>query len=114
MRMTHTQRNGVAVAAAILTIVMAGAIVWGFIAGDGMDELNALLERPWFIVSLIDVYIGFILVAGWIAFRERAIVAAPLIVALMLLGNVVSLLYVIYAALTSRGEWARFWGLRTN
>ncbi len=88
-------------------IVMAAGLVYGFAAGDGWTEVRTLAEYPWFIVSIIDVYIGFILFACWIALRERLLPAVVWIILLMTLGNLVACVYLAIAAIqASRGTKA--------
>jgi hypothetical protein len=101
-------------AAVVLLVVgaaaMAAALAYGFALGDGWDEVRALVEYPWFNVSLVDVYVGFALVGGWIVFRERSpLRAGGWIVLILLLGNFVSCLYALVALARSRGDWSRFW-----
>ena len=43
----------------ILTLVMGGALAYGFIVGDFWKDGGELIENPWGIVSLFDVYVGF-------------------------------------------------------
>ena len=40
---------------------MAGALFYGFTQGDFREDGGELLENPWGIVSLFDVYVGFFL-----------------------------------------------------
>lgn len=91
-------------------IVMTAAIAYAFIIGDFFTEAEVMLPLPWFHLSMIDLYIGFFLFAGWIVYREastpRAIV---LIVLLCLLGNVLSCLYALRAAIVANGDWRQFW-----
>ena len=47
----------------VLTAVMAGALIYGFSLGDFLD-FEQLLENPWGIVSLFDVYVGFFFFIG--------------------------------------------------
>ena len=44
-----------------LTLVMGGALFYGFTLGDFWKDGAELLENPWGIVSLFDVYVGFFL-----------------------------------------------------
>ena len=83
--------------AIVLLLIMIGALIYGFGWGDGWAEIGVLLDYPWFVVSLFDVYVGFILFSIWIASREKPIAAAIWILLLMALGNLVSCVYVIYA-----------------
>ena len=41
----------------ILTLVMAGALAYGFIVGDFWKDGGELMDNPWGIVSLFDVYV---------------------------------------------------------
>ncbi len=90
--------------------LMAVAVPYGFAAGGGREELRALWALPWGKVSFADVYVGFLLVCGWIAYRERAgWVTAIWVVLILTLGNLVSCLYVGIALWRARGDWRRFW-----
>jgi hypothetical protein len=101
--------KGLIALAAALLIVMLGALAYGFTQGDGWSELRTLLGYPWFVVTLIDVYVGFILFAAWIAYREKPLPAALWIVTLLVLGNAFAALYALVALIRSRGDWTRFW-----
>ena len=88
------------IAAAIagtLLIVMLGALFYGFRFGDGWTEVGELMDYPWFVVTLFDIYTGFILFSVWIASREKPLIAALWILLLMSLGNPIACLYVLYA-----------------
>ena len=54
------------------TVAMAAVLVYGFTAGDFLVDGAELLHMPWGIVSLVDLYVGFALFSGWIAYRERS------------------------------------------
>jgi hypothetical protein len=101
-------------AAAILlgvgVVAMAAALAYGFGLGGGWAEVRTLMAYPWFNVSLVDVYVGFALVGGWIVFRERSpLRAAGWIVLILVLGNLVSCIYALWALASSEGDWRRFW-----
>lgn len=90
--------------------IMAAAIAYAFLAGDLWNEARVMLPLPWFHLSMIDLYVGFLLFGGWIIFRERRIgVAIAWVVAVLLLGNLASCGYALIAALRSEGSWQRFW-----
>jgi hypothetical protein len=91
-------------------VVMAGALVFGFSAGDFWGEGGRLASMPWGIVSLVDVYTGFALFSGWVVFREPSrAVAAWLVLLVMVLGNAFACGYVLWALARSRGDWVVFW-----
>lgn len=86
---------------------MLAALIYGFRFGGGWDEVGALMERPWFVVSLVDVYVGFALFACWIALREKPWMAALWIIALMVLGNIIACVYAIVAVAGRRPLFSR-------
>lgn len=91
-------------------VVMGAAILYGLIIGEFFREAGVLFAEPWFHVSIIDLYVGFLLFCGWILFRERSIGKAILWVVLVLtLGNFASCLYALWAALGAKGDWQVFW-----
>jgi hypothetical protein len=102
--------NTVKVIALLGLLAMAGALVYGFTVGDFGGEGRVLLSMPWGIVSLVDVYVGFVLFSCWIVYRERSLVRSIVWVALvMILGNFTASLYTLIALQTSGGDWKRFW-----
>ena len=91
-------------------VAMAAILTYGFVVGDLRGEGRVLLSMPWGIVSLVDVYTGFILFSGWIVYREKSIVRSTIwIVLVMILGNLTASLYALIALYSSRGDWKRFW-----
>ena len=91
-------------------IAMGIALFYGFSSGSLNQDGAALLKMPWGIVSLVDVYVGFILFSGWILYREKNILTALVLVALvMILGNFTASAYALWALLQSRGDWKKFW-----
>jgi hypothetical protein len=90
--------------------VMASVITYGFVAGDLVGEAKLMLAYPWFQISMVDLYTGFLLFGGWIIFRERSRTTAILwIILLLTLGNLASCAYAFLAAVQSRGNWHIFW-----
>ncbi len=97
----------------ILTIgffVMAIGIAYAFVWGDFFDELEAMRSLPWFHLSMLDLYVGFLLFAGWILYRGKRLAHALIWIALLLsLGNLLACLYGVVALIRSRGNWQKFW-----
>jgi len=61
-------------------------------------------------VSLVDLYVGFILFSGWIVYRERSLIPSIIwVVLMMVLGFFTASVYVFVALQTSDGDWRRFW-----
>jgi len=95
----------------IMLLVMALLVVllvsagYAFNRGDIAEELALITSLPWGIVTLIDVYVGFILVSLWILWREGALIRAlPWIILIMILGNIISCIYVLLALYRSTYE----------
>ena len=91
-------------------LAMTGVLIYGFTVGDFAGEGAELLSMPWGIVSLVDLYVGFILFSGWIVYREAsALRAAVWVVLMMVLGFWTASLYAFLALQRSDGNWQRFW-----
>ena len=87
----------------ILTIIMGAALAYGFIVGDFWKDGGELMDNPWGIVSLFDVYVGFFFFIGWIAYRESCPgIILAWAVAICVGGNVVAGIYAILALLKAR------------
>lgn len=96
-------------------LAMTLVIGYAFAVGDFAAEGAWLTSHPWGVVSLVDLYVGFVLFSLWIVYRENSPARAAVWVALMMvLGNWTAALYVLLALRASGGEWRKFWlGQRT-
>ncbi len=91
-------------------LAMTAVLIYGFTAGDFLAEGSRLLEMPWGIVSLVDLYVGFTLFSGWIIYREKALLPALIwVILMMVLGFWAGALYTFLALQRSGGDWNRFW-----
>ena len=98
------------VISALGVLAMTAALIYGFTVGDFGSDGSKLLQNPWGIVSMVDLYTGFILFSGWIVYRERSILrAAVWIVLMMVLGFFTASLYVFLALSSSGNDWKKFW-----
>ena len=98
------------IVAALGVLAMTAVLIYGFTVGDFAAEGNVLLSMPWGIVSLVDLYVGFILFSGWIVYREKSLVRSIVwVVLMMVLGFFTASLYTLIAFQTSGGDWKRFW-----
>lgn len=89
---------------------MTAVLVYGFTVGDFGGEGSQLLKMPWGIVSLVDLYVGFILFSCWIVYREQSVIRSIIwVVLMMVLGFWTASLYTFVAIQTSGGDWQRFW-----
>jgi hypothetical protein len=90
--------------------IMAAGIAYAMIQGNFFDELEIMRSLPWFHLSMLDLYVGFLLFAGWILYREKTLLVAVIWIALLLsLGNVTACLYAIVALVQAHGNWQAFW-----
>ncbi len=81
-------------------LVMTGAIIYGFANGEFGDNASAIWALPWGKVTLIDLYLGLVLFAAWIAVREtRRTRIALWWVGLAVLGNFAAGVYLVRAAM---------------
>ena len=91
-------------------LAMGIALINAFASGDFGAEGQILIGMPWGIVSLVDLYVGFALFAGWIYYREASPVGAIIwIILLMVLGFFIGALYAFLALVNSNGDWQKFW-----
>jgi hypothetical protein len=97
-------------------IAMSAVLLYGFIVGDFSSDGAKIVSNPWGIVSLVDLYTGFILFSAWIVYREKNILPAVIwVILMMVLGFFTASLYVFLAAQRSEGDWQKFWmGNRLN
>jgi len=90
-------------------LAMTLGLANGFINGDFFVDGGKLLENPWGVMSLVDLYVGFVLFSMWIAFREKSLIAkVAWILAMMILGFFTGALYILYAFYTCKGDWLTF------
>ena len=95
-------------------------LIVGTLPVQTVNELNTLIREfenvfdsiipslPWGVVSLVDLYAGFILVGIWIFYKEKTISALVWIFFLMTLGNLTTAIYVIYSLNKSKGNITKF------
>lgn len=91
-------------------LAMMTALIYGFTVGDFGVDGRKILQNPWGIVSLVDLYTGFILFSGWIIFREKSWMRSVVWVLLMMvLGFFIASLYSLITLYQSNGDWKSFW-----
>lgn len=81
---------------AVLAACLAGLIVRAMLTGDFQSAGAWLTGDPWGIVTLADLYLGFLLSAVVIAVMERGWRAALWIAPIPLLGNVWTVFWFIF------------------
>jgi len=91
-------------------LAMTAALIYGFTVGNFRTDGVALLQNPWGIVSLVDLYTGFALFSGWIIYREKSIGRSVFwVILMMVLGFFTASLYTFIALNRSDGDWKKFW-----
>ncbi|TFG67773.1 MAG: DUF1475 domain-containing protein [Anaerolineales bacterium] len=91
-------------------LAMTVVLMYGFTVGDFSGEGARLLQMPWGIVSLVDLYVGFTLFSGWIIYREKSALRSIIwVVLMMVMGFWFGSLYTLIALQTSGGDWRKFW-----
>ena len=89
--------------ALVLALILTVAIIWAMGQKPIGASFSEMIRDPWGIVTLIDLYWGFIAFAVVVSWFEKPWVAAALFVLLCVLGNVVSMLWLAFRGL----GWAR-------
>lgn len=101
----------VKIAAWIGAIVMASMIVFSLVTGDFFGEGSILLGMVWGQMSMVDLYVGFLLFYLWILKRERTWLSKLFWFALLMVtGSLATALYILKAAYTSKTETEFFLG----
>ncbi len=97
-------------------LAMTAVLIYGFVVGDFGSDGGEIVNNPWGIVSLVDLYTGFILFSAWIIFREGLTLRSAIWVFLMMvLGFFTASLYALIALYQSDGDWRKFWmGIRVD
>ena len=86
-------------------LAMTAALVYGFTVGNFSTDGAKILNNPWGIVSLVDLYAGFVLFSIWIAYREKSAISAVIWITLMMtLGFWTGSLYVLFNAIKAKGN----------
>ena len=87
------------------TVIICGCLLGLLLASIGLASshdsvlagLNRMLADPWGIVTLLDLSIGLLFIAAWIAVIEpRPVCAGCWILTLFLLGNIVTLVFILW------------------
>ncbi len=93
--MTHFARF----ISALAGLVLLASIVWaGFVMGSNLlSEGARILEMPWGVVTLIDLYAGFIIFAAIVLVVEQnKLLAVAIALPVFVLGNVVMAAWAVW------------------
>ena len=87
---------------ALGVLAMSVALVYGFTIGDFFLDGGVIVDNPWGVVSLVDLYVGFSLFSLWVFVREtNKALAIAWIVSIMVLGFFSGALYVYLQSMRS-------------
>ena len=84
------------IAFALVAIALLGLIAWAFGQAPFWDSVARVVADPWGLVMLGDLYAGFLATTALFFLVERRGIAVGLFIALMVLGNVVTLLWLAW------------------
>ncbi|PXW91070.1 uncharacterized protein DUF1475 [Streptohalobacillus salinus] len=88
-------------------IAMTVGLANGFINGDFLRDGAQLLDNPWGLMSLIDLYVGFALFSIWMVYRETSTTKAIIwVVIMMILGFFTGCIYVLKVLYEADGDWS--------
>ncbi len=91
-------------------LAMTAALIYGFTVGNFLTDGAELLQNPWGVVSLVDLYVGFALFSGWIIYREKSLARSLIwVILMMVLGFFTASVYTLIALNSSNGNWKKFW-----
>lgn len=89
--------------------LMLAALIYGFLSADFFGDGAIITGLAWGRVTLVDVYLGFLILVAWIWFHESA--AVPRILwslAILITGNLAAFLYLFLRMGRCRGDWEQF------
>ena len=90
----------------ISAVSMAIVIIWA--QSEVPIFQSPIPELPWGIVSLVDLYAGFIFVCLWMFYKEKTKHAVIWTLFMLTLGNLTTAIYVLYSIRSSQGDMKRF------
>ncbi len=90
-------------------IAMGYGLYNGFVNGDFLVDGKEIMDNPWGIMSLIDIYVSMLIFSAWVAYRESSIIKIVIWIILNIgLGSLAVCVYVLIAMFKSKGDWLTF------
>jgi hypothetical protein len=78
-----------------LGLILLASIIWAMVVSNFGTAFGMIIAEPWGVVTLIDLYTGFVFASIMIAVVERDWRAGLWIVPLYFLGNLVTALWLV-------------------
>ena len=92
----------VSVVSAAGIVALVAMIVFSSLEMSLGRGLRETADTRWGVTTLVDLYIGLLVIGGWIAYRERSVGRSLLWwIGLCLTGNLTALIYLLLASLRS-------------
>lgn len=93
------------------TAIMAAMIGYSIATGDIGAEGSILLGMVWGQMSMVDLYVGFLLVYLWMFYREKTVFGKVFwLIFILVTGSLATGLYIYLAAANSKTETEFFFG----
>lgn len=94
----------------LATVILTALLAWNILVALQAESLLTagprLAADAWGWVTILDVYLGFIVFGGYLCAREgRARHALPWLAGILVLGNVVTAAYLLWALWVARGDF---------
>lgn len=97
--------------ALIGALIMALMIVYSLSTNTFMSEGSILMGMAWGQMSMVDLYVGFLAVYGWIWFREKGTGSRIIwFILMMTMGSLATCLYIAKAFNESNDKTEFFFG----
>ena len=95
-----------------LSALLVVLIIWSVREKSVVEIFRIMLAERWGIVTLLDLYGGFLVTSTWICVLERKpLRILPWLLGIFLLGNLATLIYILFRARKSRSLTELFTGL---
>jgi len=91
-------------------IIMSATVLYAIVFGNLFIEGPQLVDMPWGLVSLVDIYLGLMLFSLWVIWREEySPIGLLWMILIISLGNMISCIYIIKACWQAEGNISKFW-----
>lgn len=83
-------------------VSLVGGIIWAIPQEPLSTGLRRIVDQPWGLVTLVDLYLGLAVIGVWIFLVQRGLWRSlPWWIALACLGNLATLVFLMYRLVVS-------------